>query len=110
MKSQEFMDVYSAYLFSSPSAVSALVRVQVFNDRYSHNSMTRLLAQPEFSPRKFGKGIPSVIRRIEREAGIISIDDTLEHTPHTHSAENDLIAWDPSRSVSVKGIQIVTFT
>lgn len=110
MKSQKLMDLYSDYLLSSPSAVSALVLVKVLNDSYSHDSITRMLAQPELSQRNFWKGIKSVIRRIESEQAVISIDDTLEHKPH--SSENELIAWhwDHSNNVSVKGIQMVTYT
>jgi len=110
MKSPELMDLYSDYLLSSPTVVSALVFVKVLNDRYSHDSVTRMLAQGELSQQKYWKQIKRVVRQVESELGVISIDDTIEEKPH--SAENELISWhyDHSQGKSVKGINMVTFT
>lgn len=110
MKSPELMDLYSDYLLSSPTVVSALVLVKVLNDSYSHDAVTRMLAQGELSQQKYWKQIKRVVRQVETELGVISIDDTIEEKPH--STENDLISWhyDHSQGKSVKGINMVTFT
>lgn len=110
MKSPELMDLYSDYLLSCPSSVSAQTMVKVLNDAYSHDAVTRMLAQPELSQHLFWKQVKPVIRKAESDVGVISIDDTIEHKPH--SAENELISWhfDHSQGINVKGIQLVAFT
>ena len=110
MKSPQLMDLYSDYLLSSPTTASAIVMVKMLNDCYSHDAVTRMLAQPELNQQIFWKQIKRVVRQVENEFGVISIDDSIEHKPH--SSENELISWhfDHSKGVSVKGINMVTFT
>lgn len=110
MKSPELMDLYSDYLLSSPAVVSAVVMVKVLNDSYSHDAVTRMLAQPELSQHTFWKQVKKVIRQVESNEGVISVDDSIEEKPY--STENDLISWhyDHSQGRSVKGINLVTFT
>ncbi len=110
MKSPKLMDLYSDYLLSSPTMVSAIVMVKMLNDTYSHDAVTRMLAQPELSQQKFWKQVKRVIRQVESEFGVISVDDSIEHKPH--STENELISWhyDHTKGISVKGINMVTFT
>ena len=45
MKAANLMDLYSDYLLTSPGAVSALTLVEVLNKAYSHDALTRMLAQ-----------------------------------------------------------------
>jgi len=110
MKSPQLMDLYSDYLLSSRTVVSALVLVKVLNDSYSHDSVTRMLAQAALSQQIFWKQIKKVVRQVESEEGVISIDDSIEEKPY--SGENELISWhyDHSQGRSVKGINFVTFT
>jgi hypothetical protein len=109
MKSPELMDLYSDYLLSSPCSVSALTMVKMLNDSYSHDSVTRMLAQPELSQQEYWKQVKKVIRRLESDCGVISVDDSIQHKPH--STENELISWhyDHTSGTSVKGINLVTF-
>lgn len=110
MKSPQLMDLYSDYLLSSPAIVSALVLVKVLNDTYSHDSITRMLAQPELGQQQFWKQVKKVVRQVESDSGVLSVDDSIEEKPH--SSENALISWhyDHSQGRNVKGINIVTFT
>lgn len=110
MKSPALMDLYSDYLLSSPTVVSASVLVKILNDSYSHDSVTRMLAQPELSQHTFWKQVKKVIRQVESMEGVISVDDTIEEKPY--STENELISWhyDHSQGRSVQGINMVTFT
>ncbi len=110
MKSPHLMDLYSDYLLSSPTVVSALVLVKVLNDSYSHDSVTRMLSQPELSQHLYWKHVKRVIRQVESDSGVISVDDSIIHKPH--SSENELVSWhfDHSTGISCKGINLVTFT
>jgi len=110
MKAANLMDLYSDYLLTSPGSVSALTLVEVLNKAYSHDALTRMLAQPEIEQKVFWKKIKPFIRQVECDYGVISIDDSIEHKPH--SAENALISWhfDHSKGEAVKGINFVSFT
>lgn len=110
MKRPELMDLYTDFLTSSPNVASALVFSEVLNKSFSHDSLTRMLAQSELSQKEYWRSIKSIVRRIEIEQGVISIDDFIEHKPH--SAENELICWhyDHTSGESKKGINIVSFT
>jgi hypothetical protein len=110
MKRPELMDLYTDFLTSSPNVASALVFSEVLNKSISHDALTRMLAQPELDQKEYWRSIKSIVRRVEIEDGVISIDDFIEHKPH--SAENELISWhyDHTSGQSKKGINIVSFT
>lgn len=110
MKRLKLMDLYSDFLTSSPNIASALFFAKMLKDEYSHDSITRMLAQPELDQKEYWKGIKKTVRRIEIDDGVISIDDFIEHKPH--STENELICYhyDHTSGKSVKGINIVSFT
>ncbi len=103
------MDLYSDYLLISPTVVPAIVTVKMLNDTYSHDVVTRMLAQPELSQQIFWKQVKKVICQVESEFGVISVDDSIEHK--SHSTKNELISWhfDHSKGASVKGIHMVAF-
>ncbi len=110
MKSSKLLDLYSDFLTSSPNIVSALILSKVLGDTYSHDSITRMLAQEELSQQSYWKLIKPTVRRMESDDGAITIDDTIEHKPY--SDENEIVAWhyDHTSGTSVKGINILTFT
>jgi Transposase DDE domain len=110
MKRLKLMDLYTDFLTSSPNIASALFFAKMLKDQYSHDSITRMLAQPELDQKAYWKSIKKIVRRIEIDDGVISIDDFIEHKPH--STENDLICYhyDHCSGQSVKGINIVSFT
>jgi hypothetical protein len=110
MKSAKLLDLYSDFFTSSPNIVSALVSSKVLGGTYSHDSITRMLAQKEISQQDYWKPVKPTVRRIESDDGAITIDDTIEHTPY--SDENEIVAWhyDHTSGTSVKGINILTFT
>lgn len=109
MKKSNLLDLYTDFLMTAPGAVSALVMSKMLQDAYSHDSITRMLAQDELDQSVFWKLIKPTIRQVESEDGVISIDDTIENKPY--SDENELISWHFDHTVgkSVKGINIVTF-
>ena len=109
MKKSNLLDLYTDFLMTSPNVASALIMSKMLQDTYSHDSITRMLAQDELNQSLFWKIIKPTIRQVESEDGIISIDDTIENKPY--SDENELISWHFDHTVgkSVKGINIVTF-
>jgi hypothetical protein len=110
MNSKDFqiLDLYSDYLISSFSLVTATNMACVLDDRINHDQITRFLANNEFDSKTLWKIVKPVIRQIESESeGIIIIDDVIEKKEWTD--ENDIIAWhfDHVEDRSVKGINIV---
>ncbi len=67
MKHPELMDLYTDFLTSSPNLASSLVLAQVLNGEFSHDSITRMLAQPELDQKAYWKSIKKTVRRVESE-------------------------------------------
>lgn len=109
MKNPHLLDLYSDYLLSSFTLVTATGLSRLLDNGYSHDQISRFLAQKHFTQKDFWKMVKVLIRKIENDAGFILIDDTIEEKPHT--TENDIICWhwDHSKSCSVKGINILNF-
>ncbi len=110
MKRPELMDLYTDFLMCAPNVVSALTISKTLNGSYSHDSITRMLAQSELDQKLYWRTIKKLVRQVECEDGVISIDDFIEHKPH--SKQNELIAYhfDHAQGKSVRGIKIVSFT
>jgi hypothetical protein len=110
MKYSAQMDLYTDFLTTSPNIVSAGLLSEVLEKAYSHDSFTRMLAQPLLDQKTYWNIIKPSIRKIEKADGLISIDDTISEKPY--SDINELITWhfDHTKGFSVKGINIVTFT
>jgi len=110
MKNPEIMDIYSDYLIASFGLVTATGLSKMLDNGYSHDKISRFLAQREFTQKDYWKMVKPIIRKIESSSeGVIAIDDTIEGKPHT--TENDLICWhwDHAERRNVKGINIVNF-
>lgn len=110
MKYAPVLDLYTDFLMTSPNIVSAGLVSEILNKEYSHDKITRMLAQSILEQKEYWQAIKKTVRQIEKPAGLISIDDTIEEKPH--SDENEYIAWyyDHTTGRSVKGINIITFT
>ena len=109
MKNPQILDIYSDFLLSSFQMVTATGLSQLLDNGYSHDQISRFLAQRKFSQKDFWKMVKKLIRTIEREDAILVIDDTIEAKPH--STQNDIICWhwDHTQNRNVKGINILNF-
>ena len=109
MNNQELLDIYTDYCLTSFTVVTATGLSKLLDEGYSHDQISRFLSTKEFTQTDFWKIVKKLIRKVEHDLGVISIDDTISEKPH--SAENDLICWhwDHSKQRSVKGINILNF-
>lgn len=109
MKNPHLLDLYSDYCLTSFLAVTSTGLGKLVDDGYSHDQISRFLSQKEFTQKDFWKMVKQLIRQVENESGIISIDDTIAEKPH--STENEMICyhWDHSKEAYVKGINILNF-
>lgn len=109
MKNPAILDVYSDYLLSSFSLVTATGLSHLLDNGYSHDQISRFLSQKKFDNKDFWRNVKKLLRKVETETSVLIIDDTLEHKPHT--TENELVCWhfDHCTNKNVKGINIVNF-
>jgi hypothetical protein len=109
MLNTQLLDVYTDYLLTSFSAVTATGLSKAVNHAYSHDQITRLLSKEEYSQKQYWHTIKPLVRQIEQEDGIVIVDDTIEEKPYTD--ENDIVCWhyDHTTGQNVKGINIINF-
>lgn len=110
MKAPELMDIYSDYLIASFSLTTATGLSKMLDNGYSHDQISRFLAQEQLEQKDYWKMVKKIIRKIEcATTGILAIDDTIEEKPHT--TENDIVCWhwDHSKGRNIKGINLVNF-
>ncbi len=110
MKRSDLVDLYTDFLTSSPNVVSAGIVSKVLNDEYSHDSITRMLAQSEIGQKTYWTCIKKTIRQVECDTGLISIDDYICYK--SYSTENQLVSYhyDHTSGRTAKGINILSFT
>lgn len=109
MNDHELFDLYTDYLLCSMGQATSTKMSSMLQETVSHDRISRLLGKQEWTAKNFWLFIKPLVRETESASGIIKIDDTIEHKPH--SSENALICWhyDHSLGRSVKGINILNF-
>jgi len=101
------LDLYSDYLIASTSYTTATGLEKATDGSISHDKVTSFLSEEDFTSQHLWRLTKSTVRRVETEAGIIIIDDTIEEKPYTD--ENELITWhyDHTLGRMVKGVNIL---
>ena len=109
MLDKQLLDVYTDYLLTSFSCVTATGLSKAVDYAYSHDQITRLLSKEEYSQKQYWHIIKPLVRHIEQPDGLVIVDDTIEEKPYTD--ENDIVCWhyDHTTGQNVKGINIVNF-
>ena len=104
---KETLELYSDYLISSFSFTTATGLSAALDGQISHDAITRLLSGDELDSKKLWLLVKPMIRRYERDDGVIIFDDTIEEKPHTK--ESELICWhhDHTKNRSAKGINLL---
>lgn len=103
------IDLYSDYLLTSFSLSTATGMSKMLEDTYSHDQISRFLAQPTLGQKEYWKSIKPIVRKIESEQGVICIDDFI--IPKPHSTMNEMIAYhfDHTKNTNIKGINMLSF-
>jgi hypothetical protein len=112
--SKELLELYSDYLISSFSYTTATGLsgmldglVPVSQGTFSHDKVTRFLGSEAFDAKKLWQSVKPLVRKYERDEGVLVVDDTIIEKPYTD--ESTLVCWhyDHSKGRSVKGINLV---
>ncbi|OGV31940.1 MAG: transposase [Ignavibacteria bacterium RIFOXYD12_FULL_36_8] len=105
---KEILDLYTDYLISSTSKVTATGLSELLDNEISHDKVTRFLSEEDFTSKELWKLVKPLLRKIESEEGCIIVDDSVEEKAYTD--ENDLICWnwDHCFNRAIKGVNQMT--
>jgi hypothetical protein len=98
------LDLYTDYLTCSFGLTTATGMSATLDGAIGHDSITRFLAERDYTNKDLWKLVKPTIREIETDDGVIVIDDTIEEKLYTD--ENEIIAWHYNHVFgrSVKGV------
>jgi hypothetical protein len=104
----QILDLYSDYLLSSFGQTTATGLARVVDGEISHDQVSRMLASEKVTSQAWWKLVKPQVRQIEREDGVVIIDDSIAEKPFTD--ENEVICWhyDHAKGVTVKGINFMS--
>lgn len=101
------IDLYADYLLSCLGAATATGLSAMVEGDVSHDSVTRLLSEQEFTSKDLWQRVKKTVRTIEAEEGVLIFDDTIQEKEWTD--ESELMCWhfDHSKGRMVKGINLL---
>ena len=108
MDDKALLDIYTDYLISSFGLTTGTGLSHMLDGAISHDRIQRFLASPLKSGAEFWQVVKPYIRQIQREDGVLIVDDSISEKPHTD--ENDIICWhyDHTSGQTIKGINFIT--
>ena len=104
---KNLLELYSDYLLCSFGATTATGLSALVEGAISHDQVTRFLSVADYDAKTLWQHVKGMVRAIQKDDGVLIIDDTIQEKPHTD--ENDLICWhyDHSQNRTVKGINLL---
>jgi hypothetical protein len=108
MDNKELLDVYSDYLISAFGQTTGTGLSQLLGGTVSHDRIQRFLSHKEFTSGDLWQIVKPHVRAIQREDGVMIVDDSIAEKPYTD--ENDIICWhyDHAQDRQVKGINFLS--
>lgn len=105
---QDKLDLYTDYLLTTVHQATATGLSRLVDGSISHDGITRLLSENEFTSKDLWKSIKKLVREHETEDGCLIFDDSIIEKKFTD--ESALISWhyDHSEGKNVKGINLLT--
>jgi hypothetical protein len=106
--SKSMLDIDTDYLICSFGQASATGLARLLSNEISHDAVTRFLSAEPQTSAALWHVVKPLVRRVERDDGVIIIDDSIQEKPSTD--ENELVSWhyDHSKDCTVKGINFLT--
>ena len=105
---QDKLDLYTDYLLTTVSQATATGLSKVVDGAVSHDQVTRLLTQNEFSSKDLWQSVKRTVRKHETDEGCLIFDDSIIEKKYTD--ESALVCWhyDHATGKGVKGINLLT--
>jgi len=106
--SKSMLDIYTDYLICSFGQASATGLARLLSNEISHDAVTRFLSTEPKTSAALWHVVKPLVRSVERDDGVLIIDDSIQEKPSTD--ENELVSWhyDHSKDRTVKGINFLT--
>lgn len=101
------LDLYTDYLITSTKYTTATGLAKIFDNKFSHDQVTRFLTTENLDNKKLWSFIKPFLRTIEKEDSVIIVDDTIFEKPYTDQSEINTYHYDHSKGKSVLGINAV---
>lgn len=104
----KLLDLYSDYLLSSYSSTTATGLSALMDQVISHDQVSRMLSSQRLEPKDWWRMVKPHVRTIQRDDGVMIIDDSIVEKPYTD--ENEIICWhyDHAKGKTVKGLNFIT--
>lgn len=102
------LDLYTDYLISSFGLTTATGLSTLVGDAVSHDQISRFLGKEDFTSANLWQLVKPLARQIQREDGVLIVDDSIEAKPYTDESELICWHWDHTVNRSVKGINLLT--
>lgn len=104
---KEKLELYTDYLISNNGYATATGLSAMLDGEVSHDQVTRFLSERDYTSKDLWRQVKSTVRQVEREAGCLIFDDTIQEKEWTD--ENEIMCWhyDPSKGRAVKGINVL---
>jgi len=105
---QDKLDLYTDFLLTTMSQATATGLSKVVDGAVSHDQISRLLSENEFTSKDLWQSVKPLVRQHEKEEACLIFDDSIIEKKYTD--ENPLICWhfDHSINKAVKGINLLT--
>lgn len=105
---KSILDLYSDYLISSFSLITATGLSSALGGAVTHDQITRFLSGNKYDSRILWKMVKKTVREIESKDAVLIFDDTIEEKPHSDESELISTHYDHSSGGYVKGINILS--
>jgi hypothetical protein len=108
MDDKELLDIYTDYLISSFGLTTGTGLSHLLDGAISHDRIQRFLASPVKGGAEFWHVVKPYIRQIQRDDGVLIVDDSISEKPHTD--ENAIICWhyDHTSGQTIKGVNLIS--
>ena len=108
MNKKELLDIYSDYLVSAFGPTTGTGLAELLKGSISHDQVQRFLAGSVLTSADLWQIVKPHVRAIQRDDGVLIIDDSIAEKPYTD--ENEIICWhyDHAKGRSVKGINFIS--
>jgi len=105
---EETQELYIDYLISSFNATTATGLSSLLEGEVSHDAITRMLSSPSQTSKDLWLRVKPLIRKIEREQGVLIIDDSILEKPSTDESSLICYHYDHSKGRTIKGINFIS--
>jgi hypothetical protein len=108
MKRQELLDIYSDYLVSAFGQTTGTGLSALLEGDISHDQVQRFLGGVVYTSADLWQNVKHSVRTIQKEDGVLIIDDSIAEKPYTD--ENEIVCWhyDHAKGRNIKGINFVS--